>query len=90
MRGDGFSRVSIDGRAELLASRTGDAEDGQVIVDDGLGVPLTWSIRNLLATEQGLVIGTASNLFLPYRLGPGRLQRELDSLGLQVFLATDG
>ena len=53
----------LDGRAQLLAST--DGVNWRTIVDDGFGVPFTYGIRNMIVSGDRLLIGTASNFFVP-------------------------
>jgi hypothetical protein len=62
--------LPLDGRAELWCSVDGGSWD--LLMDDGFGSRFTYGIRNILATDEALYFGTASNFFLydPAALAP--------------------
>lgn len=65
-----YGPVPLDGRAELWCSS--DGEHWDILMDDGFDSRFTYGIRNILATEDTLYFGTASNFFIydPDEWGP--------------------
>lgn len=77
--------LPLDGLAQLYYTSTGNADDYHRIVDDGFGNEWTWGIRDLLPTEEGLYIGTATNFRMNNVVkGSGGEQRDI---GARVILA---
>ncbi|MDJ0722268.1 MAG: PEP-CTERM sorting domain-containing protein [Desulfobacterales bacterium] len=63
-----YGPLPLDGRAELWCST--DGENWDLLMDDGFGSKYTYGIRSMVATEDTLYMGTASNFFLanPFEL----------------------
>lgn len=55
--------IPLDGRAQLW--RTGDGLDWTMMLDDGFGEEFTYGIRNMILSGDQLMVGTASNFFIP-------------------------
>ncbi len=63
-----YGPLPLDGRAELWSSS--DGENWELLMDDGFGSKYTYGIRSMVATDDILYMGTASNFFLtnPFEL----------------------
>jgi hypothetical protein len=55
--------LPLDGRGQIWFST--DGETWRILEDDGFGSPFTYGMRVMLEWENRLVVGTASNLFVP-------------------------
>ncbi len=55
--------IPLDGRAQLW--RTGDGENWSLMMDDGFGEMFNYGIRNMIISGDQLMVGTASNFFIP-------------------------
>jgi hypothetical protein len=55
--------LPLDGRAQLLYTTDGYFFD--TLVDDGFGEKFTYGFRSMLASDDQLFVGTASNFFIP-------------------------
>ena len=65
-----YGPLPLDGRAELWCSS--DGQNWDLMMDDGFGSKYTYGIRSMVATEDTLYMGTASNFFLtdPFEMLP--------------------
>ena len=60
--GGQYGPLPLDGRAELWSSA--DGLNWDLLMDDGFGSMYTYGIRSMVATEDTLYMGTASNFFM--------------------------
>ena len=58
-----FPVLPMDGRAQILYTKDGD--NFITLVDDGFGVPFTYGIRSMVASDNQLFVATASNVLIP-------------------------
>lgn len=70
-----YGPLPLDGRAELWCSS--DGLNWDLLMDDGFGSEYTYGIRSMVATEDTLYMGTASNFFL---VDPFELKAQLQLL----------
>jgi len=83
-----YGPLPLDGRAELWSSA--DGLNWELLMDDGFGSMYTYGIRDMVATDDTLYLGTASNFFLydPTSLMPylqnllGDVQLTQEQLGM--------